>query len=96
MKADETITEKQTWKKKNWPELRRMSGSQEGGQTDTKSKSQKHCWKHTRNSSTESTATIYELQKIMNIEAPLNIQHFKTYELEKKKNMNIEGSFKCP
>ena len=33
---------------------------------------------------TESSATIYELQKIMNIEAPLNTQHFKTYEFKKK------------
>ena len=47
-----------------------MSGPQEGGQTDIKSKSQKHCLKHTRNSSRESSATIYELQKIMNIEVP--------------------------
>ena len=64
-----------------------MSGSQEEGQTDTKSKSQKHCLKRIRNSSTESesSATIYELQKIMNIQAPLKVQHFKTYELEKKK-----------
>ena len=59
-----------------------MSGSQEEDQTDIKSKSQKHCLKRTRNSSTESTATIYELQKIMNIGAPLNIQHFKTYDIE--------------
>ena len=58
-----------------------MSGSQEEGQTDTKSKLQKRGLKRTRNSSTESNATIYELQKIMNIEAPLNVHHFKTYEL---------------
>ena len=45
-----------------------MSGSQEEAQTDTKSKSQKRGLKRTRNSSTESNATIYELQKIMNIE----------------------------
>ena len=37
-----------------------------------------------RNSSRESNATVYELQKIMNIEVPLNVQHFKTYELKKK------------
>ena len=61
-----------------------MSGPQEECQTDTKSKSQTHCLKHTRNSSRESSATIYELQKIMNIEVPLDVQHFKSYELKKK------------
>ena len=45
----------------------------------------------TRNSSTESRATIYELPKIR---APLNVQHFKTYEL--KKSMNIKAPLKCP
>ena len=59
-----------------------MSGLQEEGQTDTKSKSQKHCLNHTRNSSRKSSATMYELQKIMNIEVPLNAQHFKTYKLK--------------
>ena len=44
MKADATITEKTiTLKKKK--ELRRMSGSQEEGQTDFKSKSPKYCLK---------------------------------------------------
>ena len=61
-----------------------MSGPQEEGHTDTKSKSQQHCLKRTRNSSRESSATIYELQKIMNIEIPLNIKHFKTHELKKE------------
>ena len=45
-----------------------MSGSQGEGQKDTKSKSQKHCLKRTRNSLRKSSATIHELQKIMNIE----------------------------
>ena len=67
------------------------SGSQEEDQTDTKSKSQKHCLKRTINSSTESSATIYQLQKIMNIEAPLMSNIFKTYELKKKKSMNIKA-----
>ena len=70
-----------------------MSGPQEEGQADTKSKSQKHCLKRTRNSSRESSVTIYELQKIMNI-VPLNVQHFKTYELKKKHEHT--GSFKFP
>ena len=35
-------------------------------------------------------STINELQKIMNIEAPLNVQHFKTYELKKYEH---KGSF---
>ena len=72
-----------------------MSGPQEQGQTDTESKSQKkkHCLKRTRNSSRERSATIYELQKIMNIEIPLNVQHFKTYELKKKHEH--KGCFKC-
>ena len=49
-----------------------MSGPQEGSQTDTNSKKKKknHCLKRTRNSSRESSATIYELQKIMNIQVP--------------------------
>ena len=47
-----------------------------------------------RNSSRESSATIYELQKIMNIGVPLNVQHFETYELNKKHEH--AGSFKCP
>ena len=71
-----------------------MSGPQEEGQTDTTSKSQKYCLKRTRNSSRESSATSYELQKIMNTEVPLNAQHFKTYELKKKHEH--KGSFKCP
>ena len=71
-----------------------MSGRQEEGQTDTKSKSQKTLLKNTRNSSRESSATIYELQKIMNIEVPLNVQHFKTYELKKKHEHKC--SFRCP
>ena len=71
-----------------------MSDPQEEGQTDTTSKSQKHCFKRTRNSSRESSATIYKLQKIMNIEVPLYVQHFKTYELKKKHEH--KGSFKCP
>ena len=98
-----------------------MSGPQEEGQTDTKSKSpqnkkqkqktktkkqkqktknkkqknKKHCLKRTRNSSRESSATIYELQKIMNIGVPLNVQQFKTYELKTKKHEH-EGSLKRP
>ena len=71
-----------------------MSGPQEEGQTDTKSKSLKHYLKRTRNLSKESNATIYELQKIMNTEVPLNARHFKTYELKKKHEH--KGSFKCP
>ena len=55
-----------------------MSGFKKEGKTDTKSKSQKHCLKRIRNSSRKSSATIYELQKIMNIEAPLNVHNFKT------------------
>ena len=101
MKADATITEKtiklekkKKKKKKTWPKLQCMPGPQEEGQTDTKSKSHKHCVKHTRNSSRESSATIYELQKIMNIELPLNGQHFKTYKL--KKQHEHKGSFECP
>ena len=31
------------------------------------------------------TVTAYKLQKIMNKEAPLNVQHFKTYGKKKKK-----------
>ena len=65
-----------------------MSVSQEADHIDTKSKSQKHCLKHTRNSR-KSSATIYELQRIISIEIPLKVQHFKTYEL---KNDEREGS----
>ena len=98
MKADATITTKKKknkleWKKK-WPKLHCTSGPQEEDKTDSKSKSQKHCLKHTRNSSRESSATIYELQKIMNIEVLLNAQHFKTYGLKKKHEH--KGSFKYP
>ena len=85
MKADATITgekknqlklgRKKEKKRKTWPKLHCMSDPQEEGQTDTKSKTHKHCLKRTRNSSRESNATIYELQKIMNIEVPLNVQH---------------------
>ena len=71
-----------------------MSGPQEGDQIDTSHKSQKHCLKCTRNSSRESSARIYALQKIINLEVPLNVQHFKTYELKKKHEH--KGSFKCP
>ena len=45
-----------------------------------------------RNSSRESSATIYELQN-MNTEVPLNVQHIKTYKL--KKRHEHAGSFKC-
>ena len=72
MKAGATITEKTIKLGKKLPELYRISGSsQEEGQTDTKSKSEKHCLKRTKNSSKESSAAICDLQKIMNIGAPL-------------------------
>ena len=37
----------------------------------------------------KAVATICELQKIMNIEVPLNVQHFKTYELKKKQEIKV-------
>ena len=49
MKADATMSEKKKNLKRNWPELCHMSGSQEG-LTQTKSRSQKHSLKGTRNS----------------------------------------------
>ena len=79
-KTDQTPTVCQTLKKKARQILRQNH--------------KKHCLKRTRNSSRESSATIYKLQKIMNIEVPLYVQHFKTYEL--KKRHEHKGSFKCP
>ena len=42
-----------------------------------------------RNSSRESSATIYELQKIMDIEVPLNVKHFKP--MNWKRSLKIQA-----
>ena len=76
MKADATITEKTIKLGKKNDQSTTVCQALKKTRQIYKSKSQKHCLKRTRNSR-ESSATIYKLQKIMNIEVPLNVQHLK-------------------
>ena len=60
-------------------------GSEEEGQAEIQSKSEKYSLKSTNHSSTARSATIYELQKNeVDIKGLLNVHYFKTYELKEK------------
>ena len=104
MKADATITEKtiKLEKKKKRKEKKPDQSStvcqalkKAARQILSQNHNKKKLFKTYQKFIKRKQCKIYELQKIMNTEVPLNVQHLKTYELKKKHE--YKGSFyKCP